>query len=127
MQKLRINADGGRWYSNAIGCDFRQICKIWKTGKIQKIHQKSPKMAWNWPKIDQIGQKLIKIGLKISIMVHYGQKRFCEIGARELDTFKNLNTFTIQKFTKIADFLKIKRASMESKMSFLRRESRQWF
>ena len=58
-------------------------------------------------------------------MVHYGQKRFCEIGARELDTFKNLNTFTIQKFTKIADFLKIKRASMESKMSFLRRESRQ--
>ena len=56
MQKLWINADGGRWYSNAIGCDFRQICSIWKTGKIQKIRPKlltkirndrqGPKSTW---------------------------------------------------------------------------------
>ena len=104
MQKLWINADGGRWYSNAIGCDFRQICKIWKTGKIQKYQSKWPEMIQNHQQMSKLPEYLSKLAKS------HHKSVFTRVGARERYTFKNFSTFTFQNNTfipKLPNILKL--------------------
>ena len=129
MQKLWINADGGRWYSNAIGCDFRQICTIWKTGKIQKFQPKSPTMTLKWPVMVQNWLNCPKIDHNRPRFIRKWPKFITELALESVLHLKNYAPFYVKITPKFPKFWNFKRASTtkELKMPFSRRESRQWF